>query len=201
MKERVIEVYSARLNKWMMAMAAIVFVVGATLLIAILIAVIDNCVSENGNELTTIIAWYDPFIDVLTVVLIVSAMAMATLLLYNYFLMHQPKAPIATNVSPLRGAAIAHENEIIELLKVVAQPLPDKTKLNRAHTAQFLQAMKELGLIDPNFVGRQLMVWVEDKTSYVDGSSSAFTQALNAVKNNDSEVARLKEQLSQIVGA
>jgi hypothetical protein len=195
-----IEIYSARLNKWLLGLSAIVIVFGATMGLAFLLAQIAGVVSAEGKDIASY-AGFKTFIDVLFIVMVFCSMAIATLLLYNYMLLHQPKMPVAENISPLRGDAIAHEKEIVELLKTVAHPLPGKAKLNRAHTAQFLTAMKELELIDPNLVGKQLMVWVQDVTGYVDGASSAFTQALNAVKTNDPEVARLKEQLAQIVNA
>jgi len=198
MKRFDIEIYSRRLNMWLMGISAIIIVFGVTMGVAFLFAKIDSLISAEGHDIGSY-AGFETFIDVLFIVIVFCAMAMATLLLYNYMLMHQPKMPVAESPSPLRGDAIAHEKEIIELLKTVAHPLPSKAKLNRAHTAQFLIAMKELDMIDPNLVGKHLMVWVQDATGYVDGASSAFTQALNAVKTNDPEVARLKEQLTQII--
>lgn len=200
MKKFDIEIYSMRLNKWLMGLSATIIVFGITMGLALLLAWIDSMVSAEGQNIGSF-AGFKTFMDFLFIVMVFCSMAIATLLLYNYMLLHQPKMPAAENASPLRGDAIAHEKEIIELLKTVAHPLPGKAKLNRAHTAQFLTAMKELELLDPNLVGKHLMVWVQDTTGYVDGASSAFTQALNAVKTNDPEVARLKEQLSQIVKA
>ncbi len=201
MKTRVFEVYSTRLDKWLKAMAAIVIVDGLTLIIVILIAFISDHFSETGDVLTVVIPGFSIFINVLFLIQIASAMTLATLFLYNHLLTSRPKASSVANMSPLRGEAIAHEKEIIELLKTVSHPLPNKVKLNRAYTARFLTAMKELDLIDPNFEGIQLMVWVQDETGYNDGSSSAFDQALKAVKFDDPKVARLKDQLTQIVGA
>lgn len=200
MKKIDIEIYSTRLYKWLLGLSAIVIVFGITMGLTILFAWIDSLVSAEGQDIASF-SGFNTFFDFLFIVMVICSIAIATLLLYNYMLLHQPKMPVVENASPLRGEAIAHEKEIIELLKTVAHPLPGKAKLNRAHTAQFLTAMKELELIDPNLVGKHLMTWVQDTTGYIDGSSSAFTQALNAIKTNDPEVARLKDQLTQIVKA
>ena len=103
------------------------------------------------------------------------------------------------NEPVLIGEAIKHETQLIELLKSVARPMPGDSKLNRARTAHFLCAMKDLGLIDKNLDGKHLMAWVVCVTGYSEKSLSAFNQALNNTFSQDSKVIELKNQIEQII--
>lgn len=101
----------------------------------------------------------------------------------------------------LIGAANKHNYQLVELLKSVARPMPGDTKLNRARTAHFLCAMRDLGLIDQNLDGKHLMVWVVSVTGYSEKSLSAFNQALNSTSSQDSKVIELRNQIEQIISA
>lgn len=101
----------------------------------------------------------------------------------------------------LIGAANKHDAQLTELLKSVARPMPRDTKLNRARTAHFLCAMRDLELIDRNLDGKHLMSWVVRETGYSEKSLSAFNQALNNTSSQDSKVIELKKQIEQIISA
>lgn len=101
----------------------------------------------------------------------------------------------------LIGAANKHDAQLIELLKSVARPMLGDTKLNRARTAHFLCAMRDLELIDRNLDGKHLMSWVVRETGYSEKSLSAFNQALNNTSSQDSKVIELKKQIEQIISA
>lgn len=101
----------------------------------------------------------------------------------------------------LIGAANKHDAQLIELLKSVARPMSGDTKLNRARTAHFLCAMRDLELIDRNLDGKHLMAWVVSVTGYSEKSLSAFNQALNSTSSQDSKVNELKNQIEQIISA
>lgn len=122
MKRIDIEIYSMRLNKWLMGLSATIIVFGITMGLALLLAWIDSLVSAEGQDIGSF-AGFKTFMDFLFIVMVFCSMAIATLLLYNCMLLHQPKMPVAENASPLRGEAIAHEKEIIELLKTVTVTL------------------------------------------------------------------------------
>ena len=97
------------------------------------------------------------------------------------------------------GVAKEHQTQIIELFKSVAMPAPNKQNINLAPTAKLLKALKDLQLIDHNRDSRHLMAWIENVTNYPAGKTGVFNQALNAVKKNDSEVEKYKEQIQQIL--
>ena len=68
-----------------------------------------------------------------------------------------------------------------------------------ARTAKFIQALVALQLIDSNRDRKQLMAWIESVTTYSAGETRVFNQALKAVKIDDREFERLKEQIAQII--
>ena len=80
-----------------------------------------------------------------------------------------------------------------------SQFLPNKQTINHARTAKFIQALVVLQLIDSNRDSKQLMAWIESVTTYSAGETRVFNQALRAVKIDDREFERLKEQIAQII--
>lgn len=104
--------------------------------------------------------------------------------------------------SLLQGAAKEHEKEIIDLLTSIAKPSVGKQHINRAPTGQFLRAMTELGYLDANITGANLLAWVEQVTGYKDKDEDAahFFAAYNKPTKNDSKVVGYMQQIQQIIG-
>ena len=103
--------------------------------------------------------------------------------------------------SLLQGAAKDHEQQIIDLLKSIAKPSAGKPHLNRAPSAQFLRALTELGYLDANISGPNLLAWVENVTGYKDKDedSGHFFAAYNKPTKEDSKVRKYMDQIEQIV--
>ena len=105
--------------------------------------------------------------------------------------------------SLLQGAAKDHETPIIDLLKSIARPSAGKQYLNRAPTAQFLRALTELGYMDANISGPNLLAWIENVTGYKDkdNDSGHFFAAYNKPTKEDSKVRNYMNQIEQIVNS
>ena len=105
--------------------------------------------------------------------------------------------------SLLQGAAKDHEQQIIDLLKSVAKPSAGKPHLNRAPSAQFLRALTELGYLDANITGPNLLAWVENVTGYKDkdDDSGHFFAAYNKPTKEDSKVRKYMDQIQQILAS
>lgn len=103
--------------------------------------------------------------------------------------------------SLLQGAAKDHEQQIIDLLKSIAKPSAGKPHLSRAPSAQFLRALTELGYMDANISGPNLLAWVENVTGYKDKDedSGHFFAAYNKPTKEDSKVRKYMDQIEQIV--
>lgn len=111
-------------------------------------------------------------------------------------------APQSKCDSLLQGAAKDHEEEIIAMLTSIAKPSGGKQHINRAPTGQFLRALTELGYMDANITGANLLAWVEQVTGYKDKDedSAHFFAAYNKPTKNDSKVIGYMQQINQIVG-
>lgn len=141
---------------------------------------------------------------ILFVLLILLFIAFVTVYLYNYTvnkaasLNQQETLKIE---SPLTESAKSHEQQIIDLLKSIAKPSAGKQQLNRAPTAQFLRALTELGFLDANVSGPNLLAWVENVTGYKDkdDDSGHFFAAYNKPTKEDSKVRKYMDQIQQIV--
>ena len=122
-----------------------------------------------------------------------------------YFLMRKMNTKSVTNQakieSLLQGAAKGHEQQIIDQLKSIAKPSASKQHLNRAPTAQFLRALTELGYLDANVSGPNLLAWVEDVTGYKDkdDDSGHFFAAYNKPTKEDTKVSKYMDQIQQII--
>ena len=126
--------------------------------------------------------------------------AMVAVSLYH-LLTKKSAAAQAQIESLLQGAAKDHEQQIIDLIKSVAKPSSGKEHLNRAPTAQFLRALTELGYLDANVTGPNLLAWVENVTGYKDKDedSGHFFAAYNKPTKEDSKVRKYMDQIEQIV--
>ena len=189
-----------KLFLWLLSTGAIV---DATMLLSLLANEISELVWGEGAGISHLFGGFYRYMDFLLVLLLVLFMAISIIVLYTYLSYmqeHRGKEETAKAESPLQGAAVEHEEQIIDLLMIIAKPLPGRAKLNRARTAQFLRALIELGYIDKNTAGRTLMAWVETVTEYKDGNASHFQQAIKDATPQDSNVLEFQNQIQQIVG-
>ena len=176
----------------------------AALVFAIIIAELMSLhFADDGFELSSLFPGFNPFVNTLFGVFIILFIFFLTIVIYNYIINKENEKEeqiICEFKSPLIGAAKAHEQEIVEMLKSIALPAPNKKTINHAKTAKFIHALIALDLINKNMVGgRRFMVWISLETKYSVGEPRVFNQALKLVKINDPEVKRYQEQLAQII--
>lgn len=201
-KTNYFRIHSEKLNKAFWWLFSIVAVFDGVLLLCLFADFVSECISGKGHGVSTAFIGYDFFVEFVFFVMILSFMGFAIVVLYNYAInkdKDDSKKRVAEESSPLLGDAKKHEDEIVSLLKSIAQPLPGKSKLNRARTAQFLRAMVDLELIDPHLTGKHLMHWVEDVTEYKDGDAGHFQQAIKSTTSEDSNVVDFRKQLEDII--
>ena len=159
-------------------------------------------VKDMGDDYET-----SPVTNIVGTILLVCSqlviVAMAGILIYKLLMrkLHAQSTAQVQIKSPLQGAAKDHEQQIIDLLKSIAMPSVGKQHLNRAPTAQFLRALTELGYLDANVTGPNLLAWVEDVTYYQDKDedSGHFFAAYNKPTKEDSKVRKYMDQIQQIV--
>ena len=175
----------------------------AALVFAIIIAELMSLhFADDGFELSSLFLGLNPFVNTLFGVFIILFGVFLTIVIFVYVTnkendrAEKPKIEVE---SPLLGAAKEHQAQIIGILKSVAMPAPNKQTINHARTAKFIQALVVLQLIDSNRDSKQLMAWIESVTTYSAGETRVFNQALRAVKIDDREFERLKEQIAQII--
>ena len=175
----------------------------AALVFAIIIAELMSLhFADDGFELSSLFPGLNPFVNTLFGVFIILFVVFLTIVIFVYVTnkendrAEKPKIEVE---SPLLGAAKEHQAQIIGILKSVAMPAPNKQTINHARTAKFIQALVVLQLIDSNRDSKQLMAWIESVTTYSAGETRVFNQALRAVKIDDREFERLKEQIAQII--
>ena len=164
--------------------------------------IISSRIAQPEYDLFSLLPILLPFIEFLAVVTIVLFVVFLTIKIYVYGINEENDRAEKQKIeveSPLLGAAKEHQTQIIELLKSVAMPAPNKKTINHAPTAKFLKALKELQLIDHNRDSRHIMAWIENVTNYPAGKTGVFNQACKLVKDNDSEVKKYEEQIMQII--
>lgn len=184
---------------WMCSSFLAIFILTLALCLA---QIISSRTAQPGYDLFSLLPNLFPFIKVLAVVSLVLFLVFLTIKIYVYGINEENDQLAKQQIeieSPLLGVAKEHQTQIIELFKSVAMPAPNKQNINLAPTAKLLKALKELQLIDHNRDSRHLMAWIENVTNYPAGKTGVFNQALNAVKKNDSEVEKYKEQIQQIL--
>lgn len=195
-------IQSPKLNKifWWLCSALLAI---ATVTLAIIAATLISInTSEPGMDIPSLFPKLEPFIELVTAVYFILFMAFLTVVIYNYSTNREKDREarkIADAESPLQGRAVEHQEQIVELLKTIAQPLPGRAKLNRARTAQFLRALAESGYIDSNLTGKHLMVWVESVTGYEDGDAPHFTKAYKDATPQDTNVVDFRGQIEQML--
>lgn len=193
-----------KINKIFWALACSLLVIMGMVVFLQLCAYISFRLSEPGMDLQSLFPGFNRFVGMLLVLLCLLFIAFITVFLYNYTV---NKAAALSNIekakvdSPLTQAAKDHEQQIIDLLISIAKPSAGKQHLNRAPTGQFLRALTELGYLDVNVTGANLLAWVEQVTGYKDkdDDSAHFFAAYNKPTKNDSKVIGYMQQIKQIV--
>lgn len=198
-KNQKLENKPTRLVKILTALNAALFAFALGIILVSLIDYID--LLESGSDYKTSL-----ITTILGITLIVCSylviVAMVAIWIYHFLMRKmaaKSAAPQAQNESPLQGLSKKQEQQVIAALKTIAQPLPNKTKLNRARTTQFLRALTELGYIDANLDGKILMPWVETVTGYIDGEPGHFNDQYRKASILDSNVKKRMEEITQLL--
>ena len=201
-KPNYFKIKSPRVAKLFWSFFSVLMALDLVMLVICVAQGISLRTSEPGLDIGSVFKGYHFFIEFMLASLIILFIGYCAIFLYvyvtnRYFASEDVKTEVQE--SPLQGAAAGHEEEIVALLKTIAQPLPSKGKLNRARTAQFLRALLEMELVDSNLTGKHLMAWVEEVTGYQDGNASHFQQALKDATPQDIYVADFRKQIEQII--
>ena len=202
MKTNPFKIHDPKLHQvfcWVTAAIVAISIFAFSLCVAQLISYI---VAEPGSDLFSLFNRLYPFIELMIAALFILFVVFLTIVIYVYASNKDNErfAKQQTEVeSPLLGAAKEYQAKIIELLKSVAMPAPNKQTINHARTAKFIHALTALDLIDSNRDSKHLMEWIENATGYSAGETRVFNQARKAVKINDSDVLKFQEQITQII--
>ena len=194
-----------KLNKAFWWVASAIFAIAGVTLLIIIAELISLTIAENGQDLASLFPGLEPFLGGILAVYLIMFIAFLTIVIYVYATNREKAKENQKKVdvdSPLLGAAKEHQNQIIDLLKSIAKPTAGKQYLNRAPTGQFLRALTELGYMDANVTGQNLMAWVEIVTEYKDKDkdSGHFFSAYNKASREDSKVLNYMKQIEEIVG-
>lgn len=185
--------------KWVTA-AALASAVASIILIVVQILSYDT--EQPGMDICSNFPGFLPLMELLFAAYFVFFTVFVTIILYVY-ITNKENDSIAKKKaevdSPLIGVTKEQQAKIIEMLKSVAMPAPNKQTINQARTAKLLHALTALGVIDSNRESKHLMAWIENATGYSAGETRVFNQARNAVKEGDPEVKKFQEQITQII--
>ena len=192
-----------KLNKLFWWVCAALFAIAAFAFTIIIAELMSLHFADDGLELSSLCPGFNAFVNTLFCVFIILFIVFLTIVIYNYIINKENEKEeqiIYEFKSPLIGAAKVHEKEIVEMLKSIALPAPNKKTINHAKTAKFIHALIALDLINKNMIGgRRFMAWISLETQYSVGEPRVFNQALKLVKINDPEVKRYQEELAQII--
>ena len=201
-RKNYLKISDPKINKIFWWVSAAIIVTAAMIFAFAIAALISNNTAQEGLDLFSLYPELLPFIKLLVAFVIILFIIFMTIMLYVYFTNkendHLAKQQTEA-ASPLQGVAKEQQEKIIELLKSVAMPAPNKQTINHARTAKFIHALTALELIDINRDSKHLMAWIEYATGYLAGETRVFNQALKAVKINDREVLKYREQIAQII--
>ena len=201
MPKSLIQIQSKAIGKTLLALLCGIFLVNISIILIYLIVGLNCYLSEPGEDIPSQFVPFASFFQGLGYLSILMIIAFCAVLLYNYTLGRIQKTPIAQPTSPLQNLTKEQEQRIIDTLKTFAQPLPGKSKLNRARTTQFLRALTELGYIDANLDGKIIMPWVEYVTGYTDGEPGHFNDQYRKASKLDSNVRQYMEEITQHLNA
>ena len=204
-KPNYFRITSPKVNKLFLVLFSILAPMAAFIIIMAIASLISMWISEPGMDLSSLFVGYDLFMEFLMTIFMLVFLAFASVVVYNYTTNREKADTEKKEIeaqSPLLGAAKEHEEEIIECLKSISKPTKGKSYLRRAGTVQFLRALTELGYMDVNTSGTNMMAWVEMATGYKDKDkdSGHFFSAYNNTSVQDTKVLGFMEQIRKIVG-
>lgn len=191
----------SNLDKAVIALAASAF---AAFLGIILVSIIDwwewkEAGPAYETSLITNILGTTFIVGIFMVIVAIIAITLYSILLKKLFAKDSEKKDKSFSI--LIGAAKGHEQQIIDLMISVIQPIPGKDTITTAKAAKFIKALKAMNLMDVNLEGQHLIPWIEMVTGFAAGKTSPFNQALKAVKVDDDDVPKYKAQLEQILAS
>lgn len=204
-KPNYFRITSPKVNKLFWVFFSILAPLAVLLLAMCIVSLISIKISDPGMDIASLFRGYELFLEFMMTIFVVVFMAFASVVVYNYATNREKADTEKREIeakSPLLGAAKEHEEKIIERLKAIAKPTNGKSYLRRAGTVQFLRALTELGYMDVNTSGSNMMAWVEMATGYKDKDkdSGHFFSAYNNTSKQDSKVTGFMEQIEQIIG-
>ena len=201
-RKNYLRITDPKINKIFWWVCAALFAIAAIVFTIIIAELVSLHCADDGFELSFLFPGLNSFVTTLFGVFIILFIVFLTIVIYNYITNKEndkaAKAKIEVE-SPLLGAAKEHQEQIIEMLKSVAMPAPNKQSINLAPTAKFLKVLEEFKLIDLHRDSKHLMAWIENTTGYPTGKTGVFNQALNAVKKGDQDVKKYREIIQQII--
>lgn len=201
-RKNYLRITDPKINKLFWWVCAALFAIAAIVFTIIIAELVSLHCADDGFELSFLFPGLNSFVTTLFGVFIILFIVFMTVVIYNYITNKEndraakPKIEVE---SPLLGAAKEHQEQIIEMLKSVAMPAPNKQSINLAPTAKFLKVLEEFKLIDLHRDSKHLMAWIENTTGYPTGKTGVFNQALNAVKKGDQDVKKYREIIQQII--
>ncbi len=202
-RKNLLHIDDPKLNKafwWVASLGVAVCLITILILIA---TEIGYEISEPGLDPESLLH-VNSFAKKLLVTAILLLIALIAINIYvfctNWEKLREEKR-LAEAESPLTEAAKSHEQQIIDLMISIIKPVPGKKNISHAKTAKFIKALKDLNLMDVNLEGEHLIPWIETVTDFSAGKTSPFNQALDAVKVDDKDVPKYKEQLEQILAS
>lgn len=202
MKTNPLKIHDPKVNKVFGWVTSAIFAIGIFVLALCIAQLISFVIAESGSDLFSLFHGLYPFIEVMIAAFFILFIIFLTIVIYTYATNKENERIAKQNTeiaSPLIGAAKEHQTKIIELLKSVAMPAPNKQTINHARTAKFIHALTALELIDSNRDSKHLMAWIEYATGYCAGETRVFNQAFKAVKINDPDMQKYQDQIAQIV--
>lgn len=204
-KPNYFRITSPKVNRLFWVFFSILAPLAVLLLAMCIVSLVSLRISDPGMDIASLFVGYEPFLEFIMTIFVLVFMAFASVVVYNYATNREKADTEMREIeaqSPLLGAAKEHEEQIIECLKSIAKPTNGKTYLRRAGTVQFLRALTELGYMDVNISGPNMMAWVEMATGYKDKDkdSGHFFSAYNNTYGKDPKVLVYIEQIEQIVG-
>ena len=201
-RKNYLKIHYQKLNKVFWWVTAALIVTAVVIFSFAIAALISLNTAQEGLDLCSLYPELLPFIKLLVAVVIILFIVFMTIMVY-VFATNKENNSIAKKktevASPLIGVAKEQQTKIIEMLKSVAMPAPNKQTINQARTAKLIHALSVLGIIDKNRDSKHLMAWIEYATGYSVGETRVFNQARNAVKEGDPEVNKFQEQITQII--
>lgn len=201
-RKNYLKITDPKINKLFWWVCAALFAIAAIVFTIIIAELVSLHCADDGFELSFLFPGLNSFVTTLFGVFIILFIVFMTIVIYNYITNKEndraakPKIEVE---SPLLGAAKEHQEQIIEMLKSVAMPAPNKQSINLAPTAKFLKVLEEFKLIDLHRDSKHLMAWIENTTGYPTGKTGVFNQAVDAVKKGDKDVKKYREIIQQII--